>query len=135
MINDYWTNNSIYEKYSKQFGSKYAAVNYLASDARNRCDILNNRISHSDSLNWVITGKQPNHLFDEESYEEKIYSRSLDRLNYVLDQDVKDSVELTISESRKMKHLIYMYSKESLSEPVMSRIRVLSNLIWNKVRR
>ena len=135
MINDYWTNNSIYETYSKQFGSKYAAVNYLASDARNRCDILNNRISHSDSLNWVITGKQPNHLFDEESYEEKSYARSLDRLNYVLDQDVKDSVELTISESRKMKHLIYIYSKESLSEPVMSRIRVLSNLIWNKVRR
>ena len=135
MINDYWTNNSAYEKYSKQFSSKYAAVNYLASDARNRCDILNNRISHSDSLNWVITGKQPNHLFDEESYEEKIYSRSLDRLNYVLNQDVKDSVELTISESRKMKHLIYIYSKESLPEPVMSRIRVLSNLIWNKVRR
>ena len=135
MINDYWTNNSAYEKYSKQFGSKYAAVNYLASDARNRCDILNNRISHSDSLNWVITGKQPNHLFDEESYEEKIYARSLDRLNYVLNQDVKDSVELTISESRKMKHLIYIYSKENLSEPVMSRIRVLSNLIWNKVRR
>lgn len=135
MINDYWTNNSIYEKYSKQFGSKYAAVNYLASDARNRCDILNNRISHSDSLNWVITGKQPNHLFDEESYEEKIYSRSLDRLNYVLDQDVKESVELTISESRKMKNLIYMYNKENLPKPVMSRIRVLSNLIWNKVRR
>jgi hypothetical protein len=98
---------------------------------------VNNCISESEAISWVITGVEPKHLQKKLKYAETrknldiIYAN--DRLLYIDDIDVRESTRETILVSKKEKHLIYKY-KDVLDESRKARVRILSNLIWDEMK-
>lgn len=133
-MKNYWEDHRLYNDILDKYGSPYAAVMCIAKTARNIAESCDNAISHSSALNWVVTGDTPKNLLRPEahmSYRDRCYSNALDRLNYVDDLAVKESVFCTILNSREEGHLIYSY-KDNLSDSQKSRVRILSNIIWEE---
>ena len=135
MNDNYWENNLIYDRLSEKYGSKYAAVMCIAKEARYLCETNENVISHSTGLNWVVTNQPPKRLLSPKarlSYQDRLYLDGIDILNYIDDENVKQSVIDSVDLSRSSNHLIYVYS-ESLDEYQEARVRILTKLIWETI--
>lgn len=132
-MSNYWLDEKKISFYESLFGSRFAAISYIASEARKLAESNHNIISHSESLACVVTGYYPEKLKNLQytSYEDSIFQYELDILNYVDDEGVKQSVIDTINTSRRHNHLIYVYS-ESLEECKYTRVRILSKLVWER---
>ena len=133
----HWIYDSKFNTYVQALGSNYAAILYICGVARRRMKRVNNCISESEAISWIITGVEPKYLHQKLEYAETrknldiIYAN--DRLLYIDDIDVRESTRETILVSKKEKHLIYKY-KDVLDESRKARVRILSNLIWDEMK-
>lgn len=128
----------IFDGYTKQCGSPYIACNLISSKARELAERNNNIIMHSEAISWVLSDIKPQILSIYEKNKQK-YRNSVcitvtqEVLELVSDSEVTDAVESSIRQSRREKHLIYMY-KDITDAPRQSRVRVLCNIIWDKLQ-
>lgn len=135
-MNDFWTNNSIFDQYVKACGSKFAAIMYISKICRRRMIRVENCIPEAKALSWVITGQEPEAVSQWRAGKLNKVDTALlyaeDRLLYIEDKDVQDAVLTSIRESRKVEHLIYHYNKVH-DECRRGRVRVLCNMIWDEM--
>lgn len=135
-MSNFWTDDKQFNRYVSNFGSRFAAVVYVSELARTRAKRAHNRILESEAISWVLTGDKPQIL---NNMEHANMPRSrlkldyiLDKLCYVEDIDVRDAVCSTLKYSIQASHLIYVYNniKDVYRQ---SRIRVLSNMLWDEL--
>lgn len=126
--------NALAEKYK----SPYAACSIVSKQARKYAEDHNNIVLHSEAISWVMSGNKPK-ILDEYSKNHKKYRSSVcisvtqNVLELVNDVPVRNAVEVSIRNSRREKHLIYMY--EGVCDMYrQARVRVLCNMIWNRLQ-
>lgn len=134
----YYEKRNVFNQYVDKYKSPFAACNVIASKARNLAETNNNIVMHSEALSWVLTGDRPKILDDYEKSKRKFRSSicidiTQDTLSLVNDTDVKDAVETSIRQSRREKHLIYIY-KDISDIYKQGRVRTLCNIIWDKLQ-
>lgn len=133
----HWCYDSKFNMYVQALGSNYAAILYISGVARRRMKRVNNCISESEAISWIITGVEPKHLQQKLDYVK--YRKNIDiiyandRLLYIEDKEVREAVKETILISKKERHLIYKY-KDVFDESRKARVRILSNLIWDEMK-
>ena len=115
-----------FQHIAKSFDSVYEATMYVAKTARRYAEKTNNRVLHSEAIDWVLTGETPEIL--NQSHRRAI-SYIDDLLSEVSDSLVCRSVRCSVYESTRNKHLIYRYIDVN-DEPRRARVRVLTNMIW-----
>lgn len=131
-----WSTDKDYFKdlESRCGGSKFAAVNYLAKQARINLKQVNNTILDSQALSWALTGKQPEIHPDRKSVGDDFITIKLNYLDellcYVDDEEVCESVVDSFYESLEKRHLIYVYNND-LDESRKARVRILTRMIWD----
>ena len=134
----HWAYDSNFIKFEQALGSKFAAIVYVSKVARHRAKSVNNCITESQAISWVITGVEPPHVQEYLKWKELRKRADIDyaedRLLYVDDVEVREATRKTILESREAGHLIYSYN-DILSEPRKARVRILSNIIWDEMKR
>lgn len=121
-----------FHQLEQELGSSYAAVNLIASEARKLATQYDNKILHSEAIDWYLTGNKPKILNDKyKLYTSSNYVRSYvdEVLSYVDDIGVCESVRHSISASRSSNHLIYVY-KDVSDDFRQARVRVLTRIIW-----
>ena len=136
-MNNYWTNNTIFEKYVEACSSRFAAIMYVSKIARHRRSRVNGCITESQALAWVITGVEPLEVSlwrkDISQPADKALIYAEDRILYIEDPKMHEAVLHTITESRHHGHLIYRY--KDLEHPSQkARLRVICNIIWDEMK-
>lgn len=133
---NYWRNDSVFNEYSEYCGNSFEAIRIISNCGRLLAEGYNNRITHSQALNWVVTGNIPSCLFREDSSTTLELNRVLsvisDNLEYVDDKDIRTCVNRTIIDYLETRHLVYQY-QESLDDFQKSRVRVLCNMILDLI--
>ena len=134
----YWIYDSKFTQFEKALGSKFAAIVYVSKLARHRAKSVDNCITESQAISWVITGVKPanieSYMKEKKRRETADLTYAEDRLLYIEDKEVKEAVRLTITMSREQKHLIYNYN-DICDEPRKARVRILSSMIWDEMKR
>lgn len=134
----HWCYDSKFNTYIQALGSRYAAILYICKVARHRMKRVHNCISESDALSWVVTGIEPKLLKEKLDIRERrkhldmIYAN--DRLLYIDDTEVRKATRDTILLSKNVGYLIYRY-RDISDEPRQARVRILSNIIWDEMKR
>lgn len=130
--------SEIFDGYVATYGSPFAACNAISQKARKYAEDNNNVIMHSEAISWVLSGNAPKIIAEYERQNRKYRSSvcisvTQEVLELVNDESVKFAVETSIRNSRKQKHLVYMY--ENISDVYkQGRVRVLCNMIWDKLQ-
>ena len=115
--------------------NKFEAINYVSSYARRLTSCYKDNISHKEALSWICDGIRPKNI---DKIEEKLNIEPFDPSNigkfmpYVEEKEIYDAVSLSISQSTQNHHLIYNYNKID-DENKKSRIRILCNIVWEKL--
>lgn len=129
---NYWRNDSVFNEYSEYCGNSFEAIRIISNCGRLLAEGYNNRITHSQALNWVVTGTIPNCLLQSNSKVtlelDRVSNIISDNLEYVDDKDIRISVNRTIIDYLETRHLVYQY-QEALDDFQKSRVRVLCNMI------
>lgn len=115
-----------------QFDSPYKVVNYVANKARNVAKQCNYKILDSEAISWVLNGEDDVALDNIIRRCKRRYTGKYqidDILNYIDDEQVCEAVKESITNSRRLHHLIYIY-KDVSDEPRKSRVRILTNMLW-----
>lgn len=136
-MDNFWNDNTIFDKYVKACGSKFAAIMYVSKIARRRRMKVDGCITESQALAWVITGVEPKEVSmwrnNELTQDDKALIYAEDRIMYIEDLDIHDAVLHSITESRQAGHLIYRY--KGLKNPYKkSRLRIICNMIWAEMK-
>ena len=114
--------------------NRFAQINKIAKISRRLADQENNRVLHSEAISWCVSGETPKILSMPQlpRSDVRIVQAYVDDTLFGVDNlDVVDSVRVSIRESFRANHLIYVYSKV-LDECTCARIRILTNMIWWK---
>lgn len=127
-----------FKQLADKCGSPYAACNAISKKARQYAEKNNNIVMHSEAISWVLSGETPKILNDYSKARRKhrssvCVSITQEVLDLVNDTAVRHAVETSIRNSRREKHLIYMY-EGICDEYKQSRVRVLCNIIWDKLQ-
>lgn len=117
-----------FEDFVEIVGNRYEAINIICAESRRRAGNISN-VLDSALLTWVVTGKRPKKDKDEISKLLRKSKSAVDILNYVDNQSVVKSVNLSIGLSKSEGHLIYRYTS-NLDEYNRARVRILTNIIW-----
>lgn len=125
--------NDKFQKYVDECnGNKYQAIVLVANLARQLSCKYDNKILDSEALNWILTRERPD-IIDSNGNVRKLYRFNMsymdDILSEVDDEDVKEAVRYSISESNRQENLVYLYKKVS-DECKQARVRVLVRMIW-----
>ena len=128
-MKNYWTNNELIDKIADALGNKYAAIQYIMKFARQRADECDNVILHSSALVWVVTGSAPKDLKLRLNIKKHRLSKSLDTyLEYVTDDEICESVKLSVAQSLQSFNLTYEYNNiQEISR--QARVRILVRII------
>ena len=127
------TQSSI-ESYTETCGSRYAATVFVSSQARRIADKYD--ILHSEAISWLLTKDVPDSVINKDNRDTRRSSAETyadDALLYVHDTEIQVAVRRTLEYSSKYKHLIYRYNGVK-EENKRARIRVLSIMLWDKMR-
>ena len=120
---------------SKHFNSIYDAVFYVGHKAHAYANKTNNAISHSEAITAVLFNNTDINVKQVKSSKVKLpwYMSYIDmRLSTVSDDIVRICATQSIVESVKHNYLIYLY-KDGMSLEQMSRVRVLTNMIFDDI--
>lgn len=133
----HWAYDSKFMQYIQALGSNFAAIVYVSKLARHRAKSVDNCITESQAISWVITGVRPKRVEEYLKYKKLRQTADIryaeDRLLYIDDIEVREAVRQSITMSREQGHLIYSYNS-IVSEPRRARVRILSNMIWDEMR-
>lgn len=121
----------------KLCGNKYAATRYVAKEARKLAEEYDNVISHAEALTWVLTGEIPKDILSY--YQDMVklkrhrsLSAAYELIEYVLDEDIKESVVESYIRSLRAGHLIYYYHGV-YDEYKQARVRILTRMVWDEL--
>lgn len=121
----------------EQCGSVYGAVNHVAKTARKLAAECDEQILDSHALSWAITGVKPELSKCRKPIKLESLSNAMtsaeyleDILCYIDDNDMRTSVMESYRCSITCGHLIYFYT-EGLDESQKSRVRILTNMVWD----
>lgn len=135
-MKNYWTYNKIINEYEESLGNRYAAVRAISAEARKRAEENENRISHSTALSWVILDEKPIQLIDPKYFPltelEVLRKNTADYVLNIDDEEIRQAVTESIDESIESQYVVYNYGSVDDIER-QSRVRILVNLIWDKV--
>ena len=114
----------------------FEALNNWSRDANKLCTQYRNCISNAEALSSTLTNTFPQDL-EYRKIVADVENKYVDRyINEVLSQiddvKVKASVLKTLSHSRGIKDLEFIYLNE-LSESQRSRVRILCRMIWGNL--
>ena len=117
-----------FNDFAELVGNRYKAIKLITNEARDRatrCSFVND----SALLTWVVTGRKPKLYPEDISKKIRKSNRIEDILNYVSNEDIVKSVNMSIGYSKSQGHLVYRY-RNSLSDYEKMRVRILVNIIW-----
>lgn len=109
----------------------YVEVKKIMSAARKLSAECDNSILHSQAISSVIRGdaiEQMPHITEAQDEYEAQHIREL--FCYIADKEVCDAVYDSFYDSKKHKHLIYVYNSID-DEPRKARVRVLTRMLWH----
>lgn len=109
----------------------YVEVKKVMKTARQLSSECDNRILHSQAISSVIRGdavEQMPHI--TEAQDEYEANHIKDMFCYIADKEVCDAVYDSFYDSKKHKHLIYVYNSID-DEPRKARVRVLTRMLWH----
>lgn len=137
LFNNMNISSPVFDKLEELLGSRYAAVNWIAELTDQIYDEYCGHLSKSEIMSWILEDKKPKNLATAK-YRARYsgidkFNSEIDYLNYVSDKDVVLSVRETLNESVLHKNLTYIYLGE-LQESQKSRIRVISNILWARIK-
>ena len=121
------TGDKEFRDIADHLGSAFAAVNYIASEARHLATTRDESILDSEAISWVLTGQCPEHLKIPRSHSISGRSYMHELLVNVDNPDIVRSVAATMRRSTGLK-LNYTYT-QSLNESQKARVRILCNMI------
>lgn len=126
-----------FKELSDKLGSNFAAVNYIAKQARSKQISIGNTILDSQAISWILTGKSPEiHRVINDDNRFILSPASLSSIDevmcYIDDEEVEKSIRDTLRCSKMSGHLIYVYTQE-LKECDKPRVRIISNVLWDKM--
>ena len=131
------TSSPVFDRIEQMLGSRYAAINWVAELANRIYDEYCGHLSKAEILSWILDEKKPENLALAK-YRAKYsgidkFQSETDYLNYVADRAVVLSVRETLNNAISRKNLTYIYLGD-LEEFQKSRIRVISNMIWARIK-
>lgn len=115
-------------------GNRFRACNLIACTADKLLNLTQNSISESEAVSWATTGVAPDNLQDRRrqhmllSAPRTKYMTNL--LSYVDDNNVKEAVEQSFSQSVRLGSLTFYYPSK-LSHGQKQRVRVLTRMCWH----
>lgn len=134
MSYDNWMSCKEFNAYVTLCGSRFAAVNYIAKLAQARRRQVHYCISESQSLTWVLTGKEPELLQTYRMRRKLLKAQRKqfveDHLGCIEDEQIRAAVQHSIYLSNQQNHLIYDYIDIS-EENRQARVRVICNIVWD----
>lgn len=116
------TGQSEFQKIAQDIG-RFAAVNYVASEARKRSDKLGNHILHSQAITWVLTNEAPKSPRPKPIHKSRLH----DILCEVDDKDVLKCVIWSLRRSKRSPQYIYL---KHMTANQRARVRVLVRMIF-----
>ena len=122
-----------FKEFSKGYSNIYEAVRDLGLAARKLCNDMYDVPLHSEAISWILSGDTPD--LSEKIEQAKTIKIPMigymeELLNYVDDEDIKQSVRDSINASRTRRNLVFLYTTSDESK--QTRIRVIARLIWFK---
>lgn len=127
-----------HDKYFQKYldmcdGNVFEASNLVANLARTVCKRYNHVISESQAIHWLISGEKPR-IIDEVgklkyTYPSKKLSPLTDRLCSIDDEEIKQAVQSSFTESKKREDLTYLYNNIK-DEHTQARVRILVRMLW-----
>lgn len=117
-----------FNDFAELVGNRYEAIKLIANEARDRATRYS-FVNDSALLTWVVTGRKPKLYPEDMSKKIRKSNRIEDILNYVSNEDIVKSVNMSIGYSKSEGHLVYRY-RNSLSDYEKMRVRILVNIIW-----
>lgn len=116
--------NPYFDKISQEQGPFYATM-LIAKSARKACEDLSGRIAYSTAIDYIANEK----TIDPEDFPDHRLDTAKEYLNYVLDQEVVEAVLASYQSSLNYNSVVYRYLKIH-DEHRMSRVRILTNMLW-----
>ena len=117
-----------FDDFAELVGNRYKAIKLITNEARDRATRYS-FVNDSALLTWVVTGRKPKLYPEDISKKIRKSNRIEDILNYVSNEDIVKSVNMSIGYSKSEGHLVYRY-RNSLSDYEKMRVRILVNIIW-----
>ena len=117
-----------FNDFAELVGNRYKALKLITNEARDRATRYS-FVNDSALLTWVVTGRKPKLYPEDISKKIRKSNRIEDILNYVSNEDIVKSVNMSIGYSKSHGHLVYRY-RNSLSDYEKMRVRILVNIIW-----
>lgn len=113
--------------------NKFEFINYISKVSRKLHDECHGVILESKCLEWALSGNRPQDIDDRLDMKKRRDDERWNPDNYVVvdDDQIRKAVKSSIAISRQNKHLIYCY--EGLDEYQSSRVRVVCNIVWDKI--
>lgn len=124
--------DSNFSQYINKLGNSYAAVNYIAKQAKKLASDNDNKILYSEAITWLLTGDKPKVLDIILAREQKahIHTDYIDDLLSLVDNPlICQSVRQSIKASKLCNHLIYFYTHLS-DDNDKARVRILTRMVW-----
>lgn len=122
--------DTAYRKQLEHCDNIYVEVKHVMNAARQLATECDNRILHSQAISSVIRGdsiEPMSHIHEVQDEYEARYIR--DVFCYIADKELCDAIYDSFYDSKKHKHLIYVYNSIN-DEPRKARVRVLTRMLW-----
>lgn len=120
------TSNPYFDRLSQEYGPFYATM-LIAKSARKVCEELSGRIDFSTAIDYIANELPIN----PEDFPDHRLVAAKEYLSYILDQEVVDAVLASYELSLTYNNLVYKYLTID-DEPRMSRVRILTNYLWDQ---
>lgn len=119
-----------FRRYLEHCDNIYIEVKKIMEEARQLAHDCDNNILHSQALTSVVRGEEVDYKPPVSDAQEEYEAQQIrEMFCYIDDKQVCDCVYDSFYESKKAKHLIYVYNSIE-DEPRKARVRVLTRMLW-----
>lgn len=122
----------------EQAKNRFVFTKAVANTARKISEDSQNIILYSEAITYITQGIEPQSI--KECHRQRHKRKSIsDTISYyadsVEDEQVKESVKLTICNCLDGNNLVYKWKDNNMSEYQKSRVRVLTNIILDEINK
>ena len=126
-----------FDEFAKSVGNRFDAVYAVGKAARKRAQDLDNVISHSEALSWLISGVAPS-VLRRRDYAQMQFDKLceyIDReLSIVSNVNVRRAARASTLASIQAHHLMYKYTSEGTNEGDNTRVRIWTNKLYDTIQ-
>jgi hypothetical protein len=119
------------EKYNLKTGNRFASIIAVANDVRKHQADNNYIPTISESLSFIVEGKEPESIKDYVAFYERVDTVIDEDLDGVLEDIVKEYVRKSIQKSLKRHKLTFVYPYND--DGLCPKIRIHCKQVWNKL--